>query len=86
MVHKISVQAFPRVLNPRKSLGQGKIPGERLEGRRRKKKRKKINQRRFLGEGAYTRVALNQIKNLAPLKKQTWRRKQLVMREKVPAR
>jgi hypothetical protein len=43
MVHKISIQAFPRVLNPRKSLGQVRIPGERLEGRRRKKKRKKIN-------------------------------------------
>jgi len=43
MVHKISIQAFPRVLNLRKSLGQVRIPGERLEGRKRKKKRKKIN-------------------------------------------
>jgi hypothetical protein len=54
MVHQISIQAFPRVSNPRKRSFQGRIPGESLEGRRRKKRRKKINQRRFLG-GDYTR-------------------------------
>ena len=52
MVHKISIQAFPRVLNPRKSLGQVRIPGERLEGRKRKKKKKdqlaEVSRRRSL--------------------------------------
>ena len=42
MVHKISIQAFPRVLNPRKCLGQVRIPGERLEGRKRKKKKDQL--------------------------------------------
>ena len=54
MVHKLSIQAFPQVSYLRKRSCQGRIPGESLEGKRRNKKRKKINQWRFLGEGAST--------------------------------
>ena len=41
-------------LEPEEKIMSGRIPGVSLEGRRRKKRRRKINERRSLGEGTYT--------------------------------